>query len=106
MGNNIRRVFVRLAVESNLAIQLECSFNSFFSSVFDLTMNGHIEIDQFFCKGCELCVHFCPQKIISISEKLNASGYRVAELSSDDGCTGCATCAVVCPEAAIEVYRD
>ena len=69
-------------------------------------MKGYIEIDQVFCKGCELCVNFCPKKVISISEKLNASGYRVAAFKSDDECTGCAICAVVCPEAAIEVSRD
>jgi 2-oxoglutarate ferredoxin oxidoreductase subunit delta len=69
-------------------------------------MKGYIEIDQVFCKGCELCVYFCPKKVISISDKLNASGYRVAAFSSDSECTGCAACAVICPEAAIEVYRD
>ena len=69
-------------------------------------MKGYIEIDQVFCKGCELCVHFCPKKVLSISDRLNANGYRVAACSKENECTGCAICALVCPEVAIEVYRD
>ena len=69
-------------------------------------MNGKIEIDREFCKGCEICIFFCPKGAISDSDKLNASGYRVAAFDDAKECTGCAVCAVVCPEAAIEVYRD
>ena len=68
-------------------------------------MKGYIEIDQEFCKGCELCVFFCPKDVISMSDKLNAGGYRVAVFDDSGDCTGCAVCAVVCPEVAIEVYR-
>ena len=71
-------------------------------------MKGYIEIDGEVCKGCEICTFFCPKGVISVSAKLNASGYRVAAFKSKKGkdeCTGCAICAVVCPEVAIEVYR-
>lgn len=69
-------------------------------------MRGHIEIDQELCKGCEICIFFCPKSVISVSDKLNSSGYRVVVTNDNSECTGCATCAVVCPEVAIEVYRD
>jgi 2-oxoglutarate ferredoxin oxidoreductase subunit delta len=69
-------------------------------------MKGYIEIDQEFCKGCELCALFCPKGVICVSEKLNANGYRVAASSEDRECSGCAICALVCPEVAIEVYRE
>lgn len=69
-------------------------------------MKGYIEIDGELCKECEICVFFCPKRSISISDKLNASGYRVAAFEDETGCTGCAICALVCPEVAIEVYRD
>lgn len=69
-------------------------------------MKGYIEIDQELCKGCELCSLFCPNGVISPSDKLNANGYRVAARVKGDECSGCAICALVCPEAAIEVYRD
>ncbi|OHD72395.1 MAG: hypothetical protein A2W19_13695 [Spirochaetes bacterium RBG_16_49_21] len=68
-------------------------------------MKGKIEIDQDLCKGCELCIFFCPKKLITLSDKLNAAGYPPSAFSGNGECTGCATCALVCPEVAIEVYR-
>jgi 2-oxoglutarate ferredoxin oxidoreductase subunit delta len=67
---------------------------------------GRIKIDQTLCKGCELCITFCPKGQICISEKLNAAGYAPASFKETGECTGCATCALVCPEVAIEVYRE
>jgi 2-oxoglutarate ferredoxin oxidoreductase subunit delta len=69
-------------------------------------MKGYIEVSVELCKGCEICMSFCPKGVISLSDRLNASGYLPVVFSDDDGqCTGCAICAVVCPEVAIEVYR-
>jgi len=69
-------------------------------------IKGYIEINQSVCKGCELCLSFCPKGTIYISDKLNEIGYQPAEFKNDGECTGCAICALVCPEVAIEVYRD
>ena len=66
---------------------------------------GYIEIDQGACKGCQICIAFCPKDAICLSEKFNASGYLPVLFNSQGECTGCAICAVVCPEVAIEVYR-
>jgi 2-oxoglutarate ferredoxin oxidoreductase subunit delta len=68
-------------------------------------MKGRIEINRELCKGCEICIFFCPKKVITLSDQLNAAGYQTSVFIDDGGCTGCATCAVVCPEVAIEVYR-
>ena len=68
-------------------------------------MKGYIKIDQELCKSCEICISFCPKGVISISDKLNASGYMPAVYKDDGECTGCTICALVCPEVAIEVYR-
>lgn len=68
-------------------------------------MKGKIEINQELCKGCELCIHFCPKKLITLSNNLNQAGYLPSEFKETKDCTGCATCATVCPEVAIEVYR-
>jgi 2-oxoglutarate ferredoxin oxidoreductase subunit delta len=70
------------------------------------SVKGTIEISQELCKGCALCVSFCPKQLISTSDKLNASGYLPAVFKDNGECTGCAVCALVCPEVAIEVYRD
>lgn len=71
----------------------------------DSTVKGYIEVDRELCKGCELCISFCPKDAISLSDKLNSSGYLPACFSDNGECTGCAICALVCPEVAIEVYR-
>lgn len=66
---------------------------------------GYIQINQELCKGCGVCIFFCPKECITTSTKLNAAGYLPATYSTDSECTGCAVCALVCPEVAIEVYR-
>ncbi len=66
---------------------------------------GKIEIDQEFCKGCGICIHFCPKDSISPADSLNSSGYMPAAFNDNGKCTGCAICALVCAEASIEVYR-
>ncbi len=66
---------------------------------------GYIEIDIDVCKGCHLCIVFCPKTVITQSNVINASGYLTVSFNDNGACTGCAICAVVCPEAAIEVYR-
>ena len=67
---------------------------------------GYVEIDQEFCKGCQLCIPFCPKGSIYVSENLNTAGYQPAAFNGSSKCTGCAICALVCPEVAIEVFRD
>ena len=69
-------------------------------------MKGLITIDPERCKGCLLCIEFCPKKAIFLTDKLNVKGYFFADFEEEKGCTGCATCAVMCPEIAIEVYKS
>ncbi len=68
-------------------------------------MAGKIIIDTERCKGCGLCVVFCPKGCIVISKCSNKKGFFPAE-TNNTGCTGCAICALVCPDAAIKVLRD
>ncbi|MCX5991672.1 MAG: ferredoxin family protein [Chloroflexi bacterium] len=67
--------------------------------------NGYIEINQELCKGCQVCIAFCPKGAIALSDRLTASGYVPVSFNDGSECTGCAICAIVCPEVAIEVYR-
>lgn len=67
---------------------------------------GRIEVSDFYCKGCELCVEACPPGVLALSPtRINAKGYHPAEMI-EQGCTGCGICTIVCPEAAIVVYRE
>lgn len=80
-----------------------------------------VSVDKEKCKGCLLCVAFCPKGLLAQSKKLNRRGANFIEFSRkankkgggipplaghDTGeCIGCAMCAVICPECCIEVYR-
>lgn len=67
---------------------------------------ARILVDEFYCKGCELCVNACPKHIIALAKnRMNAKGYHPAELTDESECTGCASCATMCPDAAITVER-
>lgn len=57
------------------------------------------------CKGCGLCVHFCPKKILKLSESFNAKSYNPSQCIDEKQCIGCAICAKTCPDMVIEVYK-
>jgi 2-oxoglutarate ferredoxin oxidoreductase subunit delta len=67
---------------------------------------GWIEVNDLYCKGCELCITACPPQVMALNkERLTPKGYHPAHVYKD-GCTGCAICAIVCPDSAITVYRE
>jgi 2-oxoglutarate ferredoxin oxidoreductase subunit delta len=55
------------------------------------------------CKGCELCVHACPQQILGMDKKINSKGYIYAEVVEQMRCIGCRLCCITCPDMAIEM---
>jgi 2-oxoglutarate ferredoxin oxidoreductase subunit delta len=60
---------------------------------------GHITIFTTWCKGCGICVAFCPQGVFEV----NGRGRPVAVYA--DKCTACDLCAMRCPDMAIAVRR-
>ncbi|NGM17311.1 4Fe-4S binding protein [Xiamenia xianingshaonis] len=67
---------------------------------------ARVEVDDFFCKGCGLCVDVCPVHILELDNAvITAKGYHPAHCIDKDRCTGCASCALMCPDAAITVWR-
>lgn len=65
-----------------------------------------IHIDEAVCKGCGLCVFYCPKKVLRLSEKMNTKGYNVAEVNLPDDCIGCNLCDMACPDFAIYVEKE
>lgn len=64
-----------------------------------------IKIDAKKCKGCGLCVEFCPAKIIALDKHIGKSGTNAAFVVDISKCKGCGFCAIICPDCAIEVSR-
>ena len=65
-----------------------------------------IYINEEFCKGCGFCVHFCPTKVLAMSDELGPKGYFVAVVKDPDKCTACRLCELVCPDFAISMEAD
>ena len=67
---------------------------------------GEIVVDEKLCKGCGLCVEFCPRECITMPEgKLSEKGLPLAVLSVPEKCNACSICGWMCPDFAIEVYK-
>ena len=64
---------------------------------------GKLTFDYDLCKGCGICVSFCPVKIMySDKTTMNKSGYNIIRYD-EDLCIGCAMCALMCPDSVITV---
>lgn len=66
----------------------------------------NIYIDENLCKGCGLCVHFCPRDVLRISNRHNHKGYIVVEIVDSTQCVGCQLCEICCPDIAIFVVEE
>ncbi len=62
-----------------------------------------VRIEKKRCKGCGLCLIFCPKKNIVLDEKSNEAGIYPAIVIKEDACTGCGMCCVMCPEGCIAI---
>jgi 2-oxoglutarate ferredoxin oxidoreductase subunit delta len=50
-----------------------------------------------YCKGCGICVHFCPANVM---ELLPIGRLKIV---NPDDCTGCGACQLRCPDFAFTV---
>ncbi len=64
---------------------------------------AQVVIDRDRCKGCDLCVQACPQKVLAIGRDLNARGNFYAKVADGRRCIGCRLCCITCPDVAIEM---
>jgi len=65
-----------------------------------------VNIDELVCKGCGLCIFYCPKDVLKLADKMNQKGYNVAEVINPDDCVGCLLCEIACPDFAIYVQED
>lgn len=59
---------------------------------------GGVKIDIIvnYCKGCEICVVFCPEKMLVMKKE-------IAEVEDITKCTKCNICEYLCPDFSISV---
>jgi 2-oxoglutarate ferredoxin oxidoreductase subunit delta len=68
-------------------------------------VRGQVFINEERCKGCALCITFCPSHVLERADKFNAKGYHPPAAVKPDDCTGCDICGYFCPDFAIYGVR-
>ena len=67
--------------------------------------NGEAHILQARCKGCELCVRYCPRDVLEISDEMNEKGYHPPRAVRPERCVACRLCELLCPEFCIYIVE-
>lgn len=62
-------------------------------------LKEHI-VDNEWCKGCGICVHFCPKNVLELNNEEKAFAARHPD------CICCKLCELRCPDLAIEVVVE
>lgn len=65
-----------------------------------------VNIDALVCKGCGLCIYYCPKDVLKLADTMNQKGYNVAVVVAPDNCIGCRLCDIACPDFAIFVEEN
>ena len=58
-----------------------------------------LTINKKYCKGCGICVAFCPKQVLELDELGNV--YEKAP----ENCISCGQCELRCPDFAIQVSK-
>jgi 2-oxoglutarate ferredoxin oxidoreductase subunit delta len=65
------------------------------------TPRGAVRVLRERCKGCGICIAFCPKHVLEPSPEMNAKGYHPPEVRAGAECVNCHFCEVLCPDFAI-----
>lgn len=53
-----------------------------------------LTVDTKLCKGCSVCVHYCPKKVLEVH-------HGKVQIVNPDECIKCGLCELRCPDYAI-----
>jgi 2-oxoglutarate ferredoxin oxidoreductase subunit delta len=59
-----------------------------------------IQINDAWCKGCAICVEFCPKNVLVMNRM------EKVEVADIGACTKCLRCEQLCPDFAIVVFGE
>ena len=62
-----------------------------------------IEINENYCKGCDICIFVCPRDVFVKSDKQNKKGVYPPIAENPEKCTNSQLCVLQCPDQAITV---
>ena len=62
-------------------------------------MVKHLELNSSWCKGCNICVAFCPRKVLAL---LNGEAF----IQNPEKCVKCGICESLCPDFAIYLAEE
>lgn len=67
-----------------------------------ITPKGKIICNIKWCKGCNICVEFCPKEVLSLTPQ------GKVQIIHPEKCNSCKLCELFCPDfaIAIEVTQD
>jgi 2-oxoglutarate ferredoxin oxidoreductase subunit delta len=66
-----------------------------------VTARGHrFTILRQFCKGCRICVEFCPTGTLDLDDRFKV------KVANPDKCIGCLICERRCPDMAIFIEKS
>lgn len=65
-----------------------------------------ITVNKSYCKGCEICVEFCPVNVFEMSEEITDNGYHYSVPERVEDCIDCKQCELMCPDFAIKVNEE
>lgn len=67
---------------------------------------NEVHINDALCKGCNICVEFCPKEVFEVSEEVGPRGYFVPVAARPEECSACMLCEHLCPELAITIIAQ
>jgi len=62
-----------------------------------------IKIDEELCKGCDICIEFCPKHVYVKSYKENKKSVYLPFPENESECKKCHLCELMCPDQAIAI---
>lgn len=64
-----------------------------------------VTVDTKWCKGCQICLHFCPKGVFEMGSVRNEKGNLSPYAKNIEKCIGCCTCERLCPDFCIDVQK-